>query len=126
MGKITPLTTFLLIYLMKSNNFLLTKSIKKTKIPKKIFGTLVDEDRVKAKIPLQQVSITLLSKKKKIPPILNISFLKEKAITLAIIQKKIAKWLVFVLAISILVTAARKETTENMRTSKISTNDQNG
>lgn len=37
---------------MKNNNFLSIKPIRKTKTTKEVFDTMVDEDKIGAKIPL--------------------------------------------------------------------------
>lgn len=49
LGRISPLTSPLLTHLVKNNNLLFTRPIKKTRITKKIFGAIVDKDKVKTK-----------------------------------------------------------------------------
>lgn len=89
--KINPLTPPLLIYLVRNNNFLLTKLSKKPKTTKEVFDTIVNKDWVKAKTPIEQV-LTLLSKKKKKTSLLsNTFFIKKKAITPTNIFKKKTK-----------------------------------
>lgn len=82
--KINLLTPFFLTYLVKSNNFLYirVRLIKKIKTTKKVFDIIINKDRNKAKIFLQQVLKSLLKKKKKISSILNTFTAKRKAITL--------------------------------------------
>lgn len=63
--KISLLTPLLLIYLVENNNLPFTRLIKKIKTTKKVFGAMVDKNKVKAKIFLQQISISLLKKRKK-------------------------------------------------------------
>lgn len=48
LGKISLLISSLLIHLVRNNNLLLTRPIKKTKITKKIFDTILDKIKVKA------------------------------------------------------------------------------
>lgn len=51
LGRISLLTSLLLINLVKNNYFLLIKArpIKKTRTIKKVFGTIVNKDRVEIK-----------------------------------------------------------------------------
>ena len=122
------LTFPLLIHLIKSNNLLLNraKSTKMTKTTKEVFNAIVDEDRSKAKIFLQQVSIFLPKKKKKTFLILNASFAKRKTITSADVSKKRAKKLVSVLVTFTSVTIAREKTVRNAETSENSEIGENG
>lgn len=50
--KINLLILFLLTYLVKNNNLLSIRLIKKTKTTREIFDAMVNEDKVEAKIPL--------------------------------------------------------------------------
>lgn len=61
--KISLLTPFLLTNLVKNNNFLFTKPIKKTQTTKKVFGTIIDKDKGEVRTLLQQMSIPFLKKK---------------------------------------------------------------
>lgn len=50
--KIYLLTPFLLIHLVKNINLLPTRSMKRTKTIKEVFGTIVNKDIIVTKIPL--------------------------------------------------------------------------
>lgn len=76
--RISLLTLFLLTHLIGSNNFLSTRLIKKTRTSKEIFGVMIEENKVVAKIFLQQVSKLLPKEKKKIFSILSSFFTKKK------------------------------------------------
>lgn len=74
---------------MGSNNLLLTKArpTKRIRTTNKVSDTVIKKNRVKAKIPLQQVLILLLKRKKRIPLTFNTFSIKEKTITLADVSK---------------------------------------
>lgn len=76
--KMSLLIRYLLIDLMESNNPLSTRLIKKTKITKKVFGAIVDKDKVVAKTSLSQMSILLSKKKKRTSPKLSAFFRKKE------------------------------------------------
>lgn len=76
------------MHLVENNNLLPTKLKKKNKITKEVFGAIIDKDRDEAKIHLQQVSTSFLTKKKKISSMLNTFSTEGKAIILANIPKK--------------------------------------
>lgn len=90
LGKISLLTFSLLIHLVKSNNILSIKLIKKTKITKEVFGIMIDKIKIIAKIYLQLVSILLLKRKKKkiISFVLNVFSIRGKAIMPTSVLKK--------------------------------------
>lgn len=50
LGRIKLLISLFLTYLVGNNNFLSIRPIKRTKTTKKVFGTMVDKDRVETKI----------------------------------------------------------------------------
>lgn len=79
--RISLMISLLLTYLIKNNNFSPTRAsqTKKTRTTKKVFGAVVDKDRIEAKIFLQQISILLLRKKKKIFSYIKCSFYKKKS-----------------------------------------------
>ena len=89
---------------------------------------MVNKNKVKARTFLQQMSISLLKKKKRISSISNAIFVKTKAITPANILKKKerAQKLVLVLTISILVIIAQKKLAKNAETSEIDEKSENG
>lgn len=72
--KICLLTTFLLIYLVENNNFLLIKSTKKIKTTKEVLVAILDKDKVKTKTFFDKV-LMLSSKKKKPREIYPISYI---------------------------------------------------
>ena len=80
------------IYPVENNNFLYTIKIKITESIKKVFGTMINKNKAKAKTFLQQVLILLSRRKKKTFFILNTFFTKRKAIIqVGILGKKSQK-----------------------------------
>lgn len=61
---------------------------KRIRTIKKVLSTVVDENRVEAKIFPQQVSILLPRRKKKIFSLLNVFFAERKTIILVDISRK--------------------------------------
>lgn len=100
------LTPLLLIILIRSNNFPLTRLIKRIKTTKEVFGTMIKKDKFEAKTLLQQVLILLSKRKNKTSPILNVFFVKKKIIALASVLKKKSQKQILILAT---ITVSRKK-----------------
>lgn len=84
--RISPLTFFLLTYLVGSNSNhpppIKAKPAKKTKTTKEFLGAVGSKNRIAVMILLQQVSISFSRKKRRTSCTLNTSTTEKKIITL--------------------------------------------